>query len=269
MHLRVLGTAVAATLIVTLAPTAAHAAKKPTYKVTISTSATVADVGQTITVKGKVTGPKAAKKRILVQQRVGTSAWKTVRKVRTTAKRRYATTIKVRTAGAQQLRVVAPKNKKARKGTSKVRAFTGWRWIDATVTGALDDLTKGSVTIRGKAYAGVIVAPDGRGYLDVRFDKRCDSVQYGVGTTGTESSEAQLRVAQSIGANRANEIAWYEPYASGDAAPSFTTWRLHPDADHIWFVLDSSAATDTERAVLITPRLHCNVNSLPKAAAMG
>ena len=159
MRLRALALATAVGLALPLAPATAHAAKVPTYKVSASISTTSPDVGQSVRIFGKVKGPKAAKKVVLVQRKVGTSAWRTVAKVRTSKQRTYSASVKVSTVGAHQLRVIAPKRTKvAKQGISRTRAFTGWRWLDLTAQPGTEvgPHDRKAVTIAGKTYAKVM-----------------------------------------------------------------------------------------------------------------
>lgn len=262
MLLRALGAATAATLVVALAPTAAHAAT-PTYKVSISTSKASADVGQTVRVSGKVSGPRAAKKALLVQRRIGSGAWKTVSKVRTTTKRAYATNVKVATAGKQQLRVVAPKSKKVKKGVSTARNLTGWRWIDATTNAAIEGLTRQTATIQGRKYTGLAAAPDENGIMFVQVDGTCDALNYSVGVEGKVDSYAGLVLAQFADEALSTPLAYVEKALTGGTAPFSGSWPLRTDSGFIYVAL-SSNSVDTERAVLVAPRLHCSVNRLAK-----
>jgi len=263
MRVRSLSVVAAVGLVAWLAPAGAAQAAPATYRVSISVSAAKADVGQSVTVTGRVSGPRAARKLVLVQQRVGTGAWRTVTKVRTTSSARYSTRVKVTTAGAQALRVVAPRSTVRRAGTSAARSLTGWRWVDASRAGVSSNLRTGTVTIHGTRYSGLTVAPRGSGKLLVRFDGRCDAVSYSAGVGGEMNNWALLDLMQGQGAELAPALARIEPWVSGGNTPLTSTWALRTESDHLEFGLFSSS--QDQRAVLISPRLHCTVNSLPKA----
>lgn len=263
MRLRSLSLAAAAALVACLVPAGAAQAAPATYRVSISLSASKADVGQAVRVSGAVSGPRAARKQLLVQQRIGSGAWRTVKKVRTTSRARYATSVTVTTAGAQSVRVVAPRSSLRRTGTSAVRGLTGWRWVDAVRAGALSNLRSGAVTVHGARYNGLTVAPRASGTLLVRFDGRCDAVQYSAGVGGEMNNWALLDLMQGQGAELAPALARIEPWVSGGNRPMTSTWGLRPESDHLEFGLFSSS--QNQSAVLISPRLHCTVNSLPRA----
>jgi len=263
MRVRFLSVAAAVGLVACLAPAGAAQAAPASYRVSIALSATKADVGQTVTVSGRVTGPRAARKALLVQHRVGTGAWRTVKKVRTTASARYSAAVRISTAGAQSLRVVAPRSSVRRAGASAARGLTGWRWIDAARSGVSSNLQAGTVTVHGSRYSGLTVAPRGSGKLLVRFDGRCDAVSYSAGVGGEMNNWALLDLMQGQGAELAPALARIEPWVSGGNTPLTATWALRTESDHLEFGLFSSS--QDHRAVLISPRLHCTVNSLPKA----
>ena len=261
MRIRTLSVGAAIGLVVWLVPAPAHAAPA-TYRVSIAVSAAKADVGQSLKVTGKVTGPRAGRKQVHVQQRIGMGAWRTVKKVRTTASGRYSSAVKVTTAGAQSLRVVAPKSKVRRAGTSAARQVMGWRWIEAVRTGAVHNLRSGSVRVHGATYSGLTVAPRDSGRLLVRFDGRCNAVSYAAGVGGEMNNWALIDLMQGQGASLAPALARIEPWVSGGNEPLSSTWALRGESDHLEFGLFSSS--QDQRAVLISPRLHCNVNSLPR-----
>lgn len=252
MHLRSLVTATAVALTVSVAPTmAAEAASKPTYKVSISTSKAKADVGQTIKVSGKVTGPKAAKKLLTVQVKAGSGTWKNVKKVRTTAKRGYATNVKVSTAGKQSVRVVAPKSKKAKQGVSKARGFVGWRWLDLTVQRKTTEgsVKIGAAKIAGTSYAKAITIADGR--IVFTINDSCDTFKGAAGVKDGVDSDATLTTFVST-------PGW------GDGTPHTLTANASAKnirygvKDGHWFgmIAEGSAVT------VVNPTVHCSVNRL-------
>jgi len=256
MRVRTLAVATAVGLVASLAPTvAAEAAAKPTYKVSISTSATKADVGQTIKVSGKVAGPLAAKKRLAVQVKVGKGAWKTVAKVRTTKTRRYAAKVKVRTAGAQSIRVLAPTSKRAKAGASRTRAFTGWRWLDLTTqpTQLAGESVVGPVTIAGRKYAKAITFTNAGRYYNV--EGVCDTVRLGAGVKDgleTESSFVTLTTTGSAFSDTRTPVS--------PGAPAKTVRRVISGAE-----LFAMGSGDSGPVTAVDPVVHCKVNRLAEA----
>lgn len=263
MRTRSLAAAAAVALVASLAPSmAAEAAAKPTFRVSAALSSGTADVGRAVTISGKVTGPAAARKLLLVQRQVGTGAWNTVAKVRTSTKRQYRASVKVTTAGAQQLRVVAPRSTKARQGTSTARRLTGWRWIDPTTNGAVRQLARGALTIDG-ARQSALVATAGSGEFYARVDGRCDALTTGLAVEGDMDSYAQVEMVQleSWEADEPRSAAGKQ--VSGGSGVVQTRWTLSPRtgivALGIWVRPEAE-----ERGGLVSPLLHCSVNSLPK-----
>jgi len=262
MRLRTLAAATAVALVASVAPTVAAdaAAKKPAYKVSVSISKSAADVGTSIKLTGTVKGAKAAKKRLLVQRKVGSGKWTTVRKVTTTKTRRYSASVKISTAGAHQFRVVAPKSKKVRQGVSSVRRLTGWRWLDATKQRFQDVNAVGStgpVKIAGKTYPTAWRLPTSTArYLNPAGS--CDAFTASVGVIdGNESggSFAAAHWADWQLSNGFKEYGW--PLALG-AAPQPVRIDLRRVAAFAVGNFDSASVG------VVSPRLHCSVNSLPQ-----
>lgn len=256
MRLRILAVAAATALVATVAPaSAAHAAKAP-YKVTIKISASSADVGQKVTVSGKVRGPKSAKKVILVQRKVGAGAWKTVQKTRTTKKSRYSTKVTVANTGTQQYRVVAPKSKVRKAGKSPARNLTGWRWIDLTKQSRLDlgEVSTGAVTLAGTTYAKALTFLASGTLVNVA--KLCTTVRLGRGAQD-DQSEVGLRVYRMNTLDfSATPTSTVYPITAG-AAPQVTTI----DVSGISYVAFGSQNSRTVSTV--NPSARCTVDKLP------
>lgn len=256
MRLRALTLATATGLVLAVAPTTAHAAAKPTFKVTASANKTAADVGQSIKVTGKVAGPRAAKKVLLVQRKVGTSAWKTVAKVRTTTKRKYSASVKVTTAGKQHLRVVAPKSKKAKAGVSRTRAFTGWRWIDLTTAPSENagDNSRAEVRIAGKAYASKVMTFSGTGiYFNV--GRVCSTFAASIGVPDETSDTAELLTFTQKKADFSDEAVPTTTAVAANTAPKAVRQSLTGVS-----LLGIGAGNGV--LTTIAPQARCSVNAL-------
>lgn len=267
MRLRTIAVAAAIGLIASLAPaTAAEAAKKPkkpTYRVSIKIGKTSADVGQVITLAGRVKGPKARKKRLVVQRKVGSGAWRAVKKVRTNKKGRYSTKVKVAVVGQQHLRVVAPRSKKARKGVSSRRGYVGWRWIDLTTQPSLmegNTAIRGAVTIAGKHYAKAITFDDTGLFFNATG--ACDTFR---STIGVVDGEGPVGTA----------LALTYPGDDGDAGERRTEVALTGGAAPKAFRTSLSGVrlfafgVVVGRGTVVSPEAHCTVNALPKPVVMG
>ena len=265
MHLRTLAAATALGLVASLAPTvAAEAAAKPTYRVSISTSATKADVGRTIKVSGKVAGPNAAKKRLAVQVRAGKGAWKTVAKVRTTKSRRYAAKVKVTTAGSQSIRVLAPKSKRAHAGKSTTRSFTGWRWLDLTqqefaTTGPRP--TTGRVTVAGTVYpkAWTVIS---RTALYFDGAQSCDTFKSAAALLpGTTDPGLLLSAtAPTLAPDDGSQVTQGSLQLQPGAAPR--SFRMNLAGQRMFAFLNAGS----DPVAIVAPLAHCSVNSLTAPA---
>lgn len=262
MRLRTIAVAAATGLVVALAPTTAHAAK-PAYKVSISLSKTTADVGQTVTVSGKVAGPKSAKKKLLVQRKVGSGAWKTVKKVKTTKKSRYSTKVKVSTAGKQSVRVVALKSSKRVKGVSKAKSYTGYRWLDLTVQKRQDSgggVTKGAVTLDGTTYAKAFTFSGAGTYF--HFAKKCTTVRLGLGAqAGATGTSLLLMKMNEISSSGTPPVQTSTNITAGTAPQT-------KDFSVAGFAFTAFGSGGSGQIVTVNPVARCAANSLPAMPAL-
>ena len=266
MRTRSLVTATAVALALAVAPTvsAEAAPKKPVFTVSASLSTSTADVGQTVRLSGKVSGPRAAKKRLAVQRKVGSGTWKTVARTSTTKSRRYSARVKVTTAGAQQFRVVAPGTKKARQGVSRSRALTGWRWIDPSANGVVQDLTRATLTIDGARHSTWVAPINSSGALFAQIDGRCDALTAGLTVEGGNIDDrAIMQVAQLGSWQTSDVIAEAAKMVLGRSGVVHTRWQIRPATRGIAIFVQTDVA-GTARGGLVQPRLHCSVNALPK-----
>ncbi|WP_313406711.1 hypothetical protein [Aeromicrobium sp.] len=260
MRLRTIAVAAVVGLIASIAPaTAAEAAKKPVYKVSIKIGKTSADVHQNITVVGRVKGPKAAKKRLVVQRKVGAGKWTNVRKVRTNKVGRYATKVKVATAGQQYLRVVAPKSKKARAGVSSRRGYVGWRWLDLTVQPSQtegDGAVKGPATIAGTTYPKAITFENTGTYFNTAGVCDIFKSTAGVVDGGTPSGTVLALMASDyqLGSETDPRETSLELTAGQAPQPFRASLR-----DTRLFAFGSVNG----RIAVVSPLAHCTVNALP------
>lgn len=259
MRLRTLTAATAVALVASVAPTVAAdaAPKKPVYKVSASLSASQADVGKAVKVTGKVAGPKAAKKVLLVQRKVSGGAWKTVAKVRTTKKARYSASVKVATAGRQHVRVVAPKSKQVRQGVSSTRAIVGWRWLDLTsrAKSHSDLVMVGPATIAGTTYSKAIRVTGAR--ITFAVNGACDLFTTGLGVPdGIDSG--------------ATAVTFIATSAWGDATPTDVAPNARPTTVTTKLRGATTLGMDVESGsfvAAVNPRVHCSVNTAPALVA--
>lgn len=254
MRVRVIAMAMATGLVLALAPHTAQATS--TYAVSLSISASQPTVGTKIRLSGTVSGPEAAGKRLLVQRKIGRGAWKTVTKVRTSARRTYTARVKVPTAGRQYVRVVAPSSSSAGAGTSPARRYTGFRWLDLTkqrhATGG--EPVNGPVTIAGKRYRKAYTFRDSGVYFDT--GGKCTTLRGSVGTP--DDATGRLVVFTAANADFDDERE-YHVHAAAGAAPKAISYRVK-GRGVVAFGDDNSR----KRVSMVAPKLRCSVNALSK-----
>lgn len=254
MRMRAIALAATTGLVLALAPTAAQAAPKPTYKVAIAINTTAPTVGTTIKVTGKVAGPKAAKKKLLVQRKVGTGAWKTVAKVRTSTKRTYSARVRVLTAGQQYVRVLAPKSTKARAGSSSRRGYVGYRWLDLTTQPSekAGPVENGPVTIAGKTYPKALTFSGSGIYFNTAG--KCTTLR---GSVGAPDAEAGELLVISIPTSDSEEAQEFRTAAPAGAAPKAASYAI-TKRPMIAFGHGDAAG----RVSFVAPQVRCSVNAL-------
>jgi len=214
-------------------------------------SKTQADVGRTVRIAGKVSGPKSAKKRLAVQRKVGSGKWRTIKKIRTTKKSRYSVAIKTSTAGRQYLRVVAPKSSKRRAGKSRARPLTGYRWIDLTTQSRTDTgtITTGPVVIAGRTYSrGFSFGGNGAFFS---LNRACSSFR---GVAGTEAGASTGTLIVYITDDPSAPPAAESIPLTATAGKSFS----YTTKSRLFLAFGGDA-------VVGSPQLRCSINRLPAA----
>lgn len=255
MRVRAIALAATTGLVLALAPTAAQAATKPTFKVSASVNTANPTVGTTVKVSGKVSGPKAAKKRLLVQRKLGAGKWTTVAKVRTNKSRKYSARVKVYTAGRHSVRVIAPKSSKAKAGTSATRGYTGWRWLDLTKQphDGGGEIVNGPVTIAGKTYPKAFTFRASGIYFNT--DSKCTTLRGSVGTP--DAADASLLVLTFSNQNLDDDLE-YRTAAAAGAAPKAASYPVSGKS-----VMAFGDGGGEGRVSIVAPELRCSINALP------
>lgn len=246
-------------LVATCGFVVAPASAAGTYAVTLSSSRSVADVGQTTLLQGKVGGAGAKQKLVRVDVRNGTGAWKKLGTTRTTKKGAYAFRAKVGSAGTVSYRVVAPKSKSVAQGVSKSVTLQTWRWLD------LYDqpyLTEGGVVTRG-VYPGLSIGgakPATRtlgmgsgAYVYWNLDQKCDRLVAQVGMSDSDVGTTRTVRFRQAGENSDIQVTGgqgLKGFANLAASSLYSLAVSRPDDAYTYLVL---------------PRAHCKVNVLPVA----
>ncbi|MET3960968.1 hypothetical protein ABIE44_000902 [Marmoricola sp. OAE513] len=229
------------------------------YGVTLTSSRTVADVGQVTVLSGKVTGTGAGKKKVAVDVKIGAGAWKRVGTTRTTKKGKYSFKARVSSAGTVSYRVVAPKRKKVAAGTSPAVSLQAWRWLDLydesylSGGGVISRGVQDSVRIGGKKPAAHSFAMGGSSYLYWNLAQQCDRIVAQVGLTDGDGGETRGVRFQQDGVNTDIDVT------GGEALKGFANLSASSVSSLV------VARPDNLYTYLVLPRAHCKVNALPIA----
>lgn len=239
---------VAAVLVVTPAQAA-------TYGVTLTVGATRADVGTKVVLSGAVSGSKAAKKTVLVQRRVGTGAWKTIAKPRTSSSKRYSYSHQVSVVGPQQFRVVAPKKGSTQVGTSPRRGFTGFTWLwlaqQPHFAGPTRTFWDATLTVGGVARPHSILSLEDGHVADWQLGGRCDRADIRAAVDDAATGYASYSFLTDIPSQVASSATAQDNLRPVDV-------QLNKDASTL--VVDSGG---NEALIIVSPRVHCSVSRLP------
>lgn len=144
-------------LVAGLLGAAAAPAQAASFGVTISASATQVSVGQSVTLAGKVS-PRPATRYVYLQRRyVGSTAWHTVKKVRTTRAGYYHVTVTPGNDDDRYYRIYKPKQRSRKAGRSAAVELIVDRV--ATTPATLEGITPGNSPLSG----GVTLTISGTG----------------------------------------------------------------------------------------------------------
>jgi hypothetical protein len=257
----VVGPLVATVALVVATTALAAPAEAASFGVSLTLSRTKADVGKTLTASGKVTGSKAGKKLLTVQRRVGTGAWRKVGTTRTTSKGAFSYAYRVRSTGAQSLRVVAPATGSTKLGVSPARAFTGFTWVDlydAPYQSGGDAVVRGPVTgwtVEGRKPPAHTLGLTSDAYVYWNVDSRCDAWRTDVAVPdGNPGSSFTVKLS-----------AWQTTV--------LTPTSEAPVIHHLDTQLTGLNGLNVRRdessmggvVYLMTPQAHCSTSTLPVA----
>lgn len=256
-------TVLAALALVAGSVALAAPAKAATYGVTLTASHAQRDVGQKLTLSGKVSGAKAAGKKLAVQRRVGTGAWRTIATPRTTKTRTFSSRVTVSRTGTQQYRVVAPAAGSTQRGVSPARTVTGWTWLDLYDESYYSSggVQRGWVgTVNGgtppRETLG-LYSSDGNagshGFVGWRSEGQCDRVTAAIGMSDGDSTAKYVRLEAG------------GPAQLLEVQPSEITKVDVPLVDDAGFSLRRFEGSGGGYVVVESPRAHCRVDRMPIA----
>lgn len=231
-----------------------------TFTVSLASSKTRADVGQTTTLTGKVGGKGAAGKTIALDVRVGgTGAWSRVATVRTTSTGTFRKTVRVSRAGALTYRAVAPKAGSLGTGVSKPAPLTGYRWLDlydesylaggGVVGRGLPDGT----TFGGKRPSSRSLSLGTDAYVYWNLSGTCDQVVAQAGATDSDTGSTRTVRFESGDGDTDYDLV------GGEGLKGYAD--LGSAGDPSLFVRNVGVGY----LYLVTPRAHCAADRLPVA----
>lgn len=152
------GVGMAASIAVTSAAPAAAAS----FSVTISVADTSIRVGETIAISGKVT-PRPSTRYVYLQKRaVGSSTWKTVKKVKTTSSGAFRTSTRAGSDTDRYYRIYKPKQVSRKPGRSKSVQVI----VDPAATSATPPTLAAISPASGPLSGGTTVTITGTGLAD-------------------------------------------------------------------------------------------------------
>lgn len=183
-----------------VALTAGTAVAAPRYRASLTLSDASPQIGQTVTMSGKVT-PKAPGKRVLVQGRVGNGNWATLTRLTLNRSSRYRLTFRVSRAGAIALRVVKPRSRGIPRGISAVRNLV----VDGQQATPIITTTSLPAALISTPYSATIMTADQRpgtfGVIDgalpagLTLDAQTGEIKGTPTAQGTTTFEVQFRDA--------------------------------------------------------------------------
>ncbi len=236
------------------------------YAVTAHLSLVRGDVGQVLTVSGRVR-PKAPHKRVRVQELApGTTTWRTVARARLTKKSRYAATIRIGHAGPTSYRVVKPRARGHRAGTSAPASLTGWQWRPMSSLPPNGAPSSSVTAVPSAASHDLVFGPslvfDGSGSARYRIDGRCDAFDAHVWLTPDSGGGIAEQRQAILGGHNTGDTA-----NSGDTARATQWIERGSDPVHVYRGPSLIALLDTislsagglagETTIWGGPRMHC------------
>ena len=273
----------AAVAALTIAPAEAAA-----YGVTLTASTAKADVNTTFKLSGKVTGKSAGGKKLVIQRKIGSAAWKNFSTVTTRSTGTYAKTLRMTSVGAKSFRVLAPKKGKLATGKSATKTVTGFTWLlfakqshEAVAIGGTGGGTVTAVDtdarINGKKYSHSLLfyvkEPNHAVGFVTNTANRCDRVAFGYALDDQSSDTALPQPVEAGSAKSSNPSDTGDSFVA-DNAPATTnlqTVNAPITAGNDALIMGRNGAEGTERGVvaITTPRIHCSITELPASTIGG
>lgn len=240
----------------------ADAAAKPAYKVTLSTSVAKSEAGRFITVAGKVTGPKAAGKTVLIQRHYVGTGWVNVTTAVIKKSGRYAARVETPRGGTTSFRAVKARSSVRKAGASPQRSIPVYEWLYLShQNGLYDGVTPGvEDTINGKSYPRSLSFGNSNPEVTYKFGKLCTKVStialYRF--SGSDDPGAQMNLALISTPESGPSVPVSTVLNSGTAVPLTVS-----SATAKYFAIQTANMDSSYFLTLGDPRAYCNADRLP------
>jgi hypothetical protein len=261
-----LAAALAASLV---APGAASAQTraKPAYKVSITVKSTTGQVGQKVTVSGKLTGPSVKGQSLKVQRSDSGGAWKTVASPKASSSGAYSSAVPLATAGKTGIRVLKTATSQASQGVSAVKKVDTFGWLNATQQPAI---TMGdwdaTLSIGGKTYPhSASEAVDGFFQVAFNLGESCTKFRTAIGFAdnghdpGTTSATYAVTGAKGSPPQLPGVSVTHDVTGNGSLTFSFDVTGLD------LLLINAQTAASNLNPAYGSPQLLCDVPRIPDA----
>ena len=225
-------------------------AQAASYVVSLSADALNADVGEKVTLSGKVGGTGAVGRTVYLQRRSSNGAWGTVATTTTNGARAYSKAVTIPAAGTNAYRAVVNASSTLGRGTSVTRFVTGYTWVDLHAAAYASDgfVQRGwHGQLNGRIPPRQTFGLSGDAWLYWDVDGLCDQV---LGTLEQPSGASPTTVTVGAGTSTAYTVG-ATPRAID--LPLTGVGSLTVSRDGGGYV------------ALISPRAHCSAATLPIA----
>lgn len=237
----------------------AEAAAKPAYKVTLKTSVASSVAERFITVSGKVAGPKAAGRNVIIQRQYGGGGWATVATAKIRANGTYAARVETPKGGTTAFRAYKAASSVRKAGLSAAKAIPVFRWINLATQTSLhdaDDVIVGvEETYLGKTRQSINAFGDG--YAQFKISGQCTQL-------------TSVVDYQDDGATQSVDVVWRQQYIGGGSTGSgIVLTKGTPKTMTMDLVQARTLALEVSnfdsgyKLLVFEPKVWCNADVLP------
>ena len=190
--------AVSTALAVTVAPATAAGS----YKVTADASKASINLGQSVTISGKVSGGPVKGKKVTLywfSAAIDDAPMHKIGTAKLSSKGRYSASFKPKAAGPTFVRVVKGAGSGKAKGSMVTDAFDVWQWQDLSAYESGTSATYGDASVGGKLYRGALLVKQGTLSVFETSTGSCKQVRGRAGVDGgSPATYGQLGVSDAI-----------------------------------------------------------------------